>query len=134
MTMLRLCQTPLSSICAAGRRVGVKNLFSWLLICFSIVSLCFVSPLHARQESKIERKLVTRVEPDYPPVLRMRQIGGTVRLEITIAPKGNVENAKVLGGNPILVESAVAAVKKWKYASAETSTTTTVSLEFNPYR
>ncbi len=64
----------------------------------------------------------------------MRQIGGTVRLEITISPKGSVENAKVLGGNPILVESAVAAVKKWKYAPAETSTTTTVSLEFNPYR
>jgi|HubBroStandDraft_1064217.scaffolds.fasta_scaffold00134_6 TonB family protein len=134
MTTLRLCQTPLSSIRAAGRRVSVKDLCLWLLICFSIVSLCFVSPLHARQDSKIERKLVTRVEPDYPPVLRMRQIGGTVRLEITISPKGTVENAKVLGGNPILVESAVAAVKKWKFASAATSTTTTVSLDFNPYR
>jgi TonB family protein len=134
MTMLRPCQTPLSSLGAAQRRRSVKNLFLWLLICFSIVSLCFVSPLHARQDSKSERKLVTRVEPDYPPVLRMRQIGGTVRLEITIAPKGNVENAKVLGGNPILVESAVAAVKKWKYASAATSTTATVSLDFNPYR
>lgn len=134
MTMLQLRKTPLSSIRAARRRGSVKNLFSWLLVCFSIVSLCFVSPLRARQDSKIERRLVTRVEPDYPPVLRMRQIGGTVRLEITISPKGSVENAKVLGGNPILVESAVAAVKKWKYAPAETSTTTTVSLEFNPYR
>jgi TonB family protein len=134
MTMLQRCQTPLSGIRAAGRRVSVKNLLLWLLFCFSIVSLCFVSPLHARQESKIERKLVTRVEPDYPPVLRMRQIGGTVRLEITISPKGNVENAKVIGGNPILVESAVAAVKKWKFASAPTSTTATVSLDFNPYR
>jgi TonB family protein len=64
----------------------------------------------------------------------MRQIGGTVRLEITISPKGNVENAKVLGGNPILAESAVAAVKKWKFVSAATSTTTTVALDFNPYR
>jgi len=28
---------------------------------------------------------------------------------------GTVESAKVLGGNPILAESALAAVKKWKY-------------------
>jgi TonB family protein len=64
----------------------------------------------------------------------MRQIGGTVRLEVTITPKGTVESAKVLGGNPILAESAVTAVKKWKYATAENSTTTTISLDFNPYR
>ncbi|HKN61823.1 MAG TPA: energy transducer TonB [Candidatus Acidoferrales bacterium] len=134
MTMLRPCAIPPSSLGATRRRGSVKNLSLWLLVCFSIVSSSFVPPLHARQDSKIERKLVTRVEPDYPPVLRMRQIGGTVRLEVTISPKGNVENAKVLGGNPILVESAVAAVKKWKYASAATSTTTTVSLDFNPYR
>jgi outer membrane biosynthesis protein TonB len=37
------------------------------------------------QDAKIERKLLTRVEPDYPRVLRMRQIGGTVRLEVLIS-------------------------------------------------
>jgi outer membrane biosynthesis protein TonB len=40
----------------------------------------------------------------------------------------------VLGGNPILAESAVIAVKKWKFVSAETATTTTVSFIFNPYQ
>ena len=98
------------------------------------MSCSFAPPSHTQQDSKTDRKLVTRVEPDYPPVLRMRQIGGTVRIQITITPKGTVENARVLGGNSILGESAVAAVKKWKYAPAETATTTTVSLEFNPYR
>lgn len=93
-----------------------------------------VPPAQAQQDSKSDRKLVTRVEPDYPPVLRMRQIGGTVKLEVTIAPVGHVEGTKVLDGNPIPAESAVAAVKKWKYAPADAATTTTVSLEFNPYR
>jgi TonB family protein len=125
--------TAMNSIRAARRRVSMKNLSLWLLVCFSM-SCSFAPPSHAQQDSKTDRRLVTRVEPDYPPVLRMRQIGGTVRIQITITPKGTVENAKVLGGNPILGESAVAAVKKWKYASAETATTTTVSLEFNPYR
>ena len=111
----------------------MKTLFLWFVVCFSVS--CFLAPpSHAQQDSKTERKLITRVEPDYPPVLKMRQIGGTVRIQITITPKGIVENPKLLGGNPILGESAVAAVKKWKYASAETATTTTVSLEFNPYR
>ena len=87
-----------------------------------------------RAESKTERKLITRVEPDYPPVLKMRQIGGTVRLEITITAKGTVDGAHVLGGNPILAESAIAAVKKWKYAPSDSTTTTAVSLDFNPFR
>jgi TonB family protein len=106
----------------------------WLLAYFSIVSISFIPPSHGQQDSKSDRKVATRVEPDYPPVLRMRQIGGTVRLEVTITPQGTVESAKVLGGNPILAESAVTAVKKWKYVSAETATTTTVSLVFNPYQ
>jgi len=112
----------------------MKTLSFWLVISLSICSSFFAVRAQAQQDSKSERKLVTRVEPDYPPVLRMRQIGGTVKLEVTITPGGNVESTKVLGGNPILAESAVAAVKKWKYAPAEAATTTTVSLEFNPYR
>lgn len=112
----------------------MKNSSLWLLACFSIVSFSFASPSHGQQDSKGDRKVATRVEPDYPPVLRMRQIGGTVRLEVTITPQGTVESAKVLGGNPILAESAVTAVKRWKYVSAETTTTTTISLVFNPYQ
>jgi TonB family protein len=112
----------------------MKTLSWWFVISLSICSCFLAPPVHSQQDAKSDRKLVTRVEPDYPPVLRMRQIGGTVKLEVTIAPAGNVEGAKVLGGNPILAESAVAAVKKWKYAPAEAATTTTVSLEFNPYR
>jgi TonB family protein len=111
----------------------MKNPFLWLLVCFSIVSFSFAPPSHGQQDSKSDRKVATRVEPDYPPVLRMRQIGGTVRLEVTITPLGTVESAKVLGGNPILAESAVTAVKKWKYMAAQTATTQTVSLVFNPY-
>lgn len=83
----------------------MKKPYLWLALCFSISCLAFAPSSYAQADSKAERKLVTRVEPDYPPVLRMRQIGGTVRLEITINPTGNVESTKVLGGNAILAES-----------------------------
>jgi TonB family protein len=117
------------------RKLSRRKALVWVaLACAALGFFCVVTPLRAQDESKSDRKLITRVEPDYPPVLRMRQIGGTVRLQIDITPAGKVENPKVLGGNPILAESAVAAVKKWKYAVADAATTTTVSLEFNPYR
>ena len=114
--------------------MSMKNASLWLLICFSIMSSLSAPLSHGQQDPKTDRKVTTRVEPDYPPVLRMRQIGGTVRLEVTITPRGTVESAKVLGGNPILAESAVIAVKKWKFVSAETATRTTVSLVFNPFQ
>jgi TonB family protein len=80
------------------------------------------------------RSLITRIEPEYPETLKRLSIGGTVRLQVTIAPKGNVENIQLLGGNPILAEAATAAVEHWIYSPAHSSTTTEVSIPFDPRR
>src|SRR5579862_4593359 len=53
-----------------------------------------------------KRKLLTRVEPQYPETLKQLHIGGTVRLALTLSPKGTVEDIAVLGGNPIFAEAA----------------------------
>lgn len=87
-----------------------------------------------RSGSTAERRLITRVEPDYPLPLKRLSIGGTVRLQITIAAKGNVENIQVLGGNPILAESATAAVKQWVYSTTHSRSTEEVSIPFDPNR
>lgn len=79
-----------------------------------------------------ERRLLTRVEPEYPVSLRGLQIGGTVRLMVTISPMGNVEDVKLLGGNPILAESAIKAVKQWIYAAGRSQTKMEVSIPFDP--
>ncbi len=81
-----------------------------------------------------ERQLVTRVEPKYPDDLLKRSIGGTVRLKVFIAANGSVDHVDLLGGNPILGESAVAAVQKWKYAAANSKTTVEISVPFDPNR
>jgi TonB family protein len=81
-----------------------------------------------------ERKLITRVEPAYPETLKQLKIGGTVRLQLTVAPKGNVENVQLLGGNPILGEAATNAVKRWVYTPNHSRTTTEVSILFDPSR
>ncbi|MGA2419259.1 MAG: energy transducer TonB [Candidatus Acidiferrum sp.] len=102
--------------------------------CLLMLAFSFAALSPAQQVPKADRKLLTRVEPEYPPLLRARQIGGTVRLEVTITAKGTVKSAAILGGNPILAESAITAVKKWTYAPADVVTTETISVEFNPYR
>jgi TonB family protein len=81
-----------------------------------------------------ERRLLTRVEPEYPETLRALHITGTVRLEITISPQGSVETVSVVGGNPILSDSAIKAVKQWVYAAGPTRTKMQVSLSFDSPR
>jgi TonB family protein len=81
-----------------------------------------------------QRRLITRVEPEYPDALKRLNIGGTVRLQLTIGPKGNVEAVKVLGGNPILGESAVAAVRQWVYSASHSRTIEELSIPFGSHR
>jgi TonB family protein len=78
-----------------------------------------------------ERKLITRIQPEYPETLKRLSIGGTVRLQVTISPKGDVEKVEVLGGNPILGEAAISAVKQWVYAASRSRTVAEVSIPFD---
>jgi TonB family protein len=104
-----------------------------LLVCLfaSVVSV----PLFSQSEDGAgERRVITRVEPKYPPTLERLYIGGVVRLQVDVAANGTVESAQLLGGNPILGQAAIAAVKQWKYAPAKTKTRTVERLEFDPHR
>jgi TonB family protein len=88
---------------------------------------------NAQESTARERKLISRVEPEYPKTLERLYIGGVVRLEVVVAPGGSVLSATLIGGNPILGQSAIAAVKQWKYASDTSKTTVVERLEFDPH-
>lgn len=79
-----------------------------------------------------QRKLLIRIEPEYPDTLKRMKIGGSVRLQVTISAKGSVETVQVLGGNPILGEAAQAAVKQWIYAPSHAPSTAEVVIPFDP--
>ena len=83
---------------------------------------------------RAERTLLIRVEPEYPETLKKKGIGGNVRLQVDISPKGAVETVTVLGGNPILAEAAAKAVKQWVYSPAPSETTTEVTIPFDGRR
>ena len=77
-----------------------------------------------------ERKLVRREEPDYPALAEKIALHGTVKLKIWINPDGTVRRLEYVGGHPVLAESALRAVKGWKYEAGSKETTATVEVRF----
>jgi periplasmic protein TonB len=59
--------------------------------------------------------LNNKVNPTYPQLAKAARIQGTVKLAVVISKTGNVDSVKVISGLPMLVPSAVEAVKKWQY-------------------
>ena len=79
------------------------------------------------------RTPVKQVRPPYPTLARQAHISGSVRVEVVIAPNGKVKSASVLGGHPLLAQSALEAAKQWQYAPAANESSTTVVFNFNEY-
>jgi protein TonB len=59
--------------------------------------------------------LVRKVQPVYPPLARQARIQGTVLLRAQISKDGSIENLQLVSGHPMLVQSALDAVRQWKY-------------------
>lgn len=82
-----------------------------------------------------ESSLTHRVEPDYPEEARERQLQGAVVLDIHIGQDGAVQDAKLVSGEPLLADAAMAAVKQWRFRpriidGAAVEMQTTVTLNF----
>lgn len=60
-------------------------------------------------------KLISRIEPAYPVL--MRQIGrsGKVELHAMIGEDGTIQSLEAVGGDPGFFASAMLAVKQWRY-------------------
>jgi TonB family protein len=67
------------------------------------------------EESEMDGRLVTRVEPTYPNQARSEHIQGDVRLQVRVGADGSVQDIILVSGHPRLVQAAIAAVKQWKY-------------------
>ena len=85
----------------------------WLLACTGLLpgqdALLRVSETEAR------RAIVKKVEPEYPAMARQIRLSGQVQVDVVIAETGAVEKVSVLKGNVLLSNSAVSALKKWKF-------------------
>lgn len=59
--------------------------------------------------------LTRRVEPGYPPLARQLRVSGQVHLRAIISTDGSIESLQVMDGHPLLVQSAMDAVRQWHY-------------------
>jgi protein TonB len=59
--------------------------------------------------------LVHRVEPVYPRIALAARITGVVQLKAIIGKDGNIRELQALSGPPLLIPSAIDAVKQWHY-------------------
>jgi periplasmic protein TonB len=60
-------------------------------------------------------RLVNKVQPLYPPLARQTRISGTVKLHAIIGKDGSVQQLQMVSGHPLLVQSALDAVRQWRY-------------------
>ena len=61
-------------------------------------------------------QLLHYVRPVYPKEAKRRRIEGTVTLRAIITKTGEIRDVEVLKGDPLLIPSALSAVKQWRYA------------------
>jgi TonB family protein len=54
----------------------------------------------------------------YPKKAVARSLEGTVLLRVGIGPKGSVTNVSNISGDPILAESSIREVRKWRFFRA----------------
>ena len=60
-------------------------------------------------------KLLNRVTPAYPEIAVAARTAAMLILEATVGADGRVQSVKVLRGQPLFDQSAVDAVKQWRY-------------------
>ena len=81
-----------------------------------------LAPVPPQATTMAAPPVVNRVDPVYPPLAQQARIQGTVQLQVTIDTNGRVDRLTVLRGHPLLVSSALEAVRQWSYAPGNAGT------------
>jgi TonB family protein len=60
-------------------------------------------------------KIVRQVAPKYPSDAKKKRIQGTVKMHAIITKDGKIRDLKYISGPPELMDSALDAVRQWRY-------------------
>ena len=83
------------------------------------------------------KRLTNRPSPFYPQLALRAGVHGYVRLQVKVTKDGRVEVQKVLEGEPVLVDAAIDAVKRWRakpewVKGKQVEVISTVTFNFQP--
>jgi protein TonB len=91
-----------------------------------------ISGAQTAQSEEFIRRAKSKVQPAYPELARKMNISGTVKIEVVVAPNGTVKDARVVGGHPVLANSALDAAKKWRFEPAPAESSGVIDFKFEP--
>jgi TonB family protein len=60
-------------------------------------------------------QLLSGPKPAYPPLAKQARIQGVVKLNVIVGKDGTVQNLELVSGDPLLVDTAMDAVRQWVY-------------------
>jgi TonB family protein len=103
-----------------------------LIVFLALSAAPFPGTSTSQGQDHVERKAIEKVAPVYPELAKRMHVAGVVKLEVVVRANGNVKSTRVVGGNPVLIQSATDAVRKWKFEAASDETTGIVELTFEP--
>ncbi len=95
------------------------------------VSVMLVSLGLAMQVRAEDRAVKLRVAPVYPEIAKRMRVTGMVKLDVTVDAAGKVTDVKAVSGINVLAEAAQEAVRKWRFAPGEGTSTESVNVDFN---
>lgn len=73
-------------------------------------------PTRVRVDGEVQAaKIIDQPQPIYPPMARQTHVVGNVVLHAIIRKDGRVGQMEVVSGHPLLVQSAIETVRKWRY-------------------
>jgi len=96
------------------------------------LGLCVLTAVRvlSRNQEATKRKATAKVPPKYPPLARQLKLSGKVRVEVIVSPDGRVKGTRILGGNPLLADAALDAIRMWRYETGAKETAELVEIEF----
>src|ERR1700744_2319688 len=92
-------------------------------------TLTFLPAPSVPQETQ-STKVLKKVIPAYPEIIKKMSVSGTVRMQVTIAADGTVKDVEARGGNAIFIDSVAAAVRNWKFVPGQRQPPADISFSF----
>src|SRR6266550_4296566 len=73
-------------------------------------------PPRVKVKSEVMAKtLVSKVNPQYPPLAIHQSIPATVKLHVVVGVDGGVKQVELVSGPRVFVQPTIDAVRQWKY-------------------
>lgn len=109
----------------------MKSTIKTIALIVLAIAAVFASPWSFGQAAPAARVIKSKVVPVYPELAKRMNIGGTVRVELTIDKAGQVKAAKAIGGPPLLIDAAVNAAKQFKFVPGADESVEVIPFNFN---